>query len=85
MEALYELVIGGEGERVVSTAEPVGVGDALAIGDEVWLVLSESERPARRGSARFECRRAFRLPNRAHELTAYAKALRLDLTQARPA
>ncbi len=85
MEALYELVVGGEDEQIVSMEEPVGVGDALAIDDEVWLVLRESQRPAQRGSARFECRRAFRLPNQARELIAYAKALSLDLTQARPA
>ena len=69
----------------MSTEDLVGVGDAIAIDDEVWLVLRESERPARRGSARYECRRALRLPNQARELTAYAKALRLDLTPARPA
>jgi len=64
MEGLYEVVIGGEDER---------------------LVLRESERPAHRGSARLECRRALRLPNQARELIACANALRLDLTQARSA
>jgi hypothetical protein len=34
-------------------------------------------------SARFECRRASRLPNQARELLAYTEALQLDLRQAR--
>ncbi len=85
MEALYEVVIGGEDERVVATEEPVDVGAALAIDDEVWLVLRESERRAHRGSARFECRRASCLPNQARELIACANALRLDPTRARSA
>ena len=81
--ALYEVVIDAEDERLVTTDEPLDVGDAVAIDDEVWLVLRKSERAPLHGSARFECRRALRLPNQARELLAYAKTLRLDLRQAR--
>ena len=35
----YELVLHGEEEKVVLTEVPLDVGDAVALGDEVWLVL----------------------------------------------
>ena len=85
MEGIYELVLRDEGERVVVAQEPVDVGAAVAIDDEIWLVLRESEQVALRGRARFECRRALRLRDQAQELIAYATELELDVTHAREA
>lgn len=62
MEQLYELVVEGD-ERLVATEEPVEVGDVLIVGDEVLLVLRESDAVA--PGRRYECRRALQLRNRA--------------------
>lgn len=80
---LYELVLNGEDEKVVAADEPLGVGDAVALDDEIWLVLRESEQAALRGRARFECRRALVLRRRAHELIDHASELQLKITEAR--
>lgn len=83
MEALYELVLRDEGEKVVLADEPIDVGDAVAIDNEVWLVLRQAERASTIGRARFECRRALKLRLQAEELIAYAKELELKLTRTR--
>ena len=80
---LYELVLNGEDERVVAADEPLGVGDAVALDHEIWLVLRESEQAALRGRARFECRRALLLRRRAQELIKQANELQLKIAQAR--
>jgi len=81
--ALYELVLNGEDERVVAADEPLGVGDAVALDHEIWLVLRESEQAALRGRARFECRRALLLRRRAQELIDQANELQLKIAKAR--
>ena len=80
---LYELVLNGEDEKVVAADEPLGVGDAVALNDEIWLVLRESEQAALRGRARFERRRALVLRRRAQELIDHASELQLKITEAR--
>ncbi len=80
---LYELVLNGEDEKVVAADEPLSVGDAVALDDEIWLVLRESEQSALRGRARFECRRALVLRRRAQELIDHASELQLKITEAR--
>jgi glutathione synthase/RimK-type ligase-like ATP-grasp enzyme len=80
---LYELVLNGEDEKLVETTEPLDIGWAVAISDEVWLVLRKSERAALHARARFECRRALSLHDKAREVIDYAKALELDLVHAR--
>ena len=85
METVYELVLDDEDEMLVATEEPLDVGDAVAIDDEIWLVLREADRVTTLGRARFECRRALRLRNQAEELLAYAKQLELRITKARAA
>jgi hypothetical protein len=80
---LYELVLNGEDEKVVAAEEPLSVGDAVALDDEIWLVLRESEQEALRGRARFECRRALVLRRRAQELIDHASDLQLKITEAR--
>lgn len=80
---LYELVLNGEDEKVVAADEPLSVGDAVALNDEIWLVLRESEQAALRGRARFECRRALVLRRRAQELIDHASDLQLKITEAR--
>jgi hypothetical protein len=80
---LYELVLNGEDEKVVAADEPLSVGDAVALNDEIWLVLRESEQAALRGRARFECRRALVLRRRAQELIDHASELHLKITEAR--
>lgn len=80
---LYELVLNGEDEKVVAADEPLSVGDAVALDDEIWLVLRESEQGALRGRARFECRRALVLRRRAQELIDHASELQLKITEAR--
>ena len=80
---LYELVLNGENEKVVAADEPLSVGDAVALDDEIWLVLRESEQAALRGRARFECRRALVLRRRAQELIDHASELQLKITEAR--
>jgi hypothetical protein len=82
MTFVSELVI-DDRERLVTTAEPIAVGDALIVEDEILLVLRETEVEAVRAQARFQCRRALALQGRAHELLAYSKELRLKLTEAR--
>src|SRR5947207_826867 len=81
MKVVYELVLHEEDEKVVLTEEPLDVGDAVAIEDEIWLVLRESDQAALRGRVRYECRRALRLQNQAQELLAYAKELELKITR----
>lgn len=83
MDGVYELVVCDEAERLVSADGPIDVGDALAIDDEIWLVLREAELTSTVGRARFECRRALKLRLRAEELIAYAKELELKITRAR--
>jgi hypothetical protein len=83
MEALYELVLPDDSEKVVIAETPIDVGDAVAIDDEIWLVLRESEQAALGGRGRYECRRALRLRNQAQELIAYSKQLELEITRAR--
>ena len=85
MNAVYELVLPDEGEKIVVADELIDVGDALAIEDEVWLVLRESELAAFVGRARFECRRALTLRDQAKELLAYAQEIGLKLTSTREA
>jgi hypothetical protein len=80
---LYELVLNGEDEKVVAADESLSVGDAVALDDEIWLVLRESEQAALRGRARFECRRALVLRRRAQELIDHASELQLKITEAR--
>lgn len=85
MEMVYELVLAGhEDDKLVETDEPLDVGDAVAIDDEIWLVMRE-DRARTLGRARFECRRALRLRNQAEALLAYAKELELSVTKARAA
>jgi hypothetical protein len=80
----YGLRIDGEEERVVLTDRTLDVGDAVLVGDEIWLVLREADaRAATRYRARFECRRALVLRNQAEELIAYARELELEITKAR--
>lgn len=79
---LYELVLDGEDEKVVAADEPLSVGDAVALDEEIWLVLRESEQSALRGRARFECRRALVLRRRAEELIAQANDLQLKIAKA---
>ncbi len=80
---LYELVLGGDDEKVVAADAPLGVGDAVALDNEIWLVLRESEQTALHGRARFECRRALVLRRRALELIDHANELQLKLAKAR--
>ena len=82
MEHLHELVLGRD-ERLVATEEPVDVGDALIVEDEVLLVLREAERVAVPGRPRYECRRALQLRHQAEELVAYAQELQLKFAEAR--
>lgn len=79
----YELVLDGEEERTVLTDKTLEVGDAVLVGDEIWLVLREAETQATRRRARFECRRALALRTEAEELIAYARELQLDITRSR--
>jgi hypothetical protein len=80
---LYELVLDGDDEKVVAADEPLGVGDAVALDNEIWLVLRESEQTALHGRVRFECRRALALRRRAQELIDHANELQLKLAKAR--
>jgi hypothetical protein len=82
MDQMYELVVEGD-ERLVATEEPVAVGDALIVEDEILLVLREAHRTATIGRARYECRRPLRLANQAQELLAYAQELELKFATAR--
>lgn len=82
MTFLSELVI-DDWESLVATAEPIEVGDALIVEDEILLVLRESQSDAVRAQARFQCRRALVLRGRAQELLDYSKELQLKLTEAR--
>jgi hypothetical protein len=82
----YDLVLDGEEERTVLTDKTLEVGDAVLVGDEIWLVLREADtRAATRHRARFECRRALALRTQAEELIAYARELQLDITKSRQA
>jgi hypothetical protein len=82
----YELVLDGEEARTVLTDKTLEVGDAVLIGDEIWLVLRDSDtRTATRHRARFECRRALALRTEAEDLIAYARELQLDITRTREA
>jgi hypothetical protein len=83
MEAVYELVLRGGDERVVLADELIDVGDAVAIDNEIWLVLSQAEPESTIGRARFECRRALKLRLQAEELIAYAKELEVKITRTR--
>ena len=82
MTFLSELVT-VDRETLVATTEPIAVGDALIVDDEILLVLRESKRDAVRARARFQCRRALMLRDQAEELLAHAKELELKLTEAR--
>jgi hypothetical protein len=85
MERVYELVVADEDEKLVETDEPLDVGDAVAIDDEIWLVVRAADRTTTLARARVECRRALRLRNPAEALLAYAKELELSITKARAA
>jgi hypothetical protein len=85
MGATYELVLPDRERKIVAAVEPIRVGDAVAIDNEIWLVLRESDRASTTGRARFDCRRALKLRLRAEELVAYAKQLGLQVTTAREA
>jgi hypothetical protein len=56
--------------KVVLADEAIGIGDAVVIDNEVWLILREAERASTIGGARFE-------------LIAYAKKLELEITRTR--
>ena len=83
MEALYELALDDGTERVIASEQSVGIGDAVVLEDEVWLVVRESEREPARGRARFECRRGLKLQDQARELVTYVEELELKFTQVR--
>lgn len=78
---LSELVVDDQ-ERLVASADPIEVGDALIVDDEILLVLRESEGKALRAEARFQCRRSLALRGQAEELLAYSEELQLKLTEA---
>src|SRR5262249_5868639 len=60
----------------LSSPTNLDIGDAVAIGDEVWLVLRTAGRRAGvRHPARFECRGALVLRSHAEEVILYAKEL----------
>ena len=82
MTFLSELVT-DDRERLVATAEPIGVGDALIVEDEILLVLRESEMEAVRAQARVSVPSRPGAQGRAQELLAYSKELQLKLTEAR--
>jgi hypothetical protein len=82
MEQVYELELEGA-ERLVTADEPIDVGAALIVDDEILLVLRESENVATIGRARYECRRALRLRHQAEELVAHANELELEFARAR--
>jgi hypothetical protein len=85
MEESYELALEDGRAKVVAADQPIAVGDALLLGDEVLLVVRESEERPRRGLARFECRLALRLRGQGRELLDYAEQLRLKFTTVREA
>jgi hypothetical protein len=85
MEDAYELAIDDGRAKVVAADEPIGVGDALLLGDEVLLVVRERQERPRDGRARFECRLALRLRGQGRELLDYAEELRLKFTRVREA
>jgi hypothetical protein len=85
MDATCELVLPDREHKVVAAEELIHVGDAVAIENEIWLVLRESDQASTTGRARFDCRRALQLRLRAEELVAYAKQLGLKVTTAREA
>lgn len=82
MDELYELVLDGGSEKVVTSVHRVEVGDAVSIDDEIWVVLREAERAATTGRARFECARALRPADRSRGLIAYANALHVKVAEA---
>jgi len=82
----YDLVVDGREERTVLTDKTLSVGDAVLVGEEIWLVLREADtRAATRHRARFECRRALALRAEAEELIACANDLTVDITKSRQA
>jgi hypothetical protein len=83
VDAFYELVTKGHEEKVVIIDTRLDVGDAVAIENEIWLVLREAEQAPTIGLARFVCSRALRLQAEAGELMDYATALGLDIIRAR--
>jgi hypothetical protein len=85
MEDAYELALDDGRAKVVEADQPIGVGDALLLGDEVLLVVRESEDRPRSGLARFECRLALRLRGHGRDLLDYAEELRLKFTEVREA
>jgi len=85
MEASYELALEDGRAKVVAADQPIGIGDALLLGDEVLLVVRESEERPRDVRARFECRLALRLRGQGRELLDYAEELRLKFTRVREA
>jgi hypothetical protein len=85
MEESYELALEDGRAKVVAADQPIGVGDALVLGDEVLLVVREAEERPRHGIARFECRLALRLRGQGRELIDYADELRLKFTSVREA
>src|SRR3954453_1383829 len=85
MEDSYELALEDGRAKVVATDQPIGVGDALLLGDEVLLVVRESEQRPKDGRARFECRLALKLRGHGRELLDCAEELRLKFTRVREA
>jgi hypothetical protein len=85
MEESYELALEDGRAKVVAADQPIAVGDALLLGDEVLLVVRASEERPRRGLARFECRLALKLRCQGRELLDYAEELRLKFTRVREA
>jgi hypothetical protein len=83
MGFVYELMLDDETNKLVEVDEPVDIGDALMLNDEVWLVLRKAGRPTVRARAALECRRALRLRNEAQELIDYSRELQLQFTKAR--
>ena len=85
MEGSYELALEDGRAKLVDADQPIAVGDALLLGDEVLLVVRESQERPRDGRARFECRLALRLRGQGRELLDYAEELRLKFTTVREA
>jgi hypothetical protein len=85
MEDSYELALEDGRAKVVAADQPIAVGDALLLDDEVLLVVREAEERPRHGRARFECRLALRLRGQGRDLLDYAEELRLKFTRVREA
>lgn len=83
MQIGYELLLDTGTEKLVASDELIDVGDALILGNEVWLVLRESDEAATRCRARFVCRHALQLQGEVGDLIAYVEELGLQFTRVR--